>query len=417
MELRPSSEQDKLLYEDLPAWAAAGYRVRKVIKLSKATLYASHHAIIYEVRSQEADVFFLQIELLMSGNRHNISIQNPIDSADNVSWSVDVDVDICPMEVQGHLLSYSSFEHSYAAWNCQDYADGLFLAAQQCGGVRDRGVDPRRERFAARRLYEFYVRDSWFNRLRTWSRSTSTGSCCRSVTCGMMDARSPDFSDPHFNEATHACPLEYVADKLNPILKPMTASVLKEAPEDVLCFIRFWLSGELARACGLPKIDAPLEHTEQKLRGIVALLVTRALEEMPDDPRGFMLRIIVESDPVSSRSCPLDYAAEYLNPIIKPMADALLQERPADIQAFICLWLSGHREEARQLPKAHHADPEFPSRAAAAIARLVDRALAATPENPAAFMVAVASEGQDDGALASMNACDPAACQWMLVRD
>jgi len=418
MTARPSAEQDKLLYQDLPAWAAAGYRVRKVIKFSKATLYASHHGIIYEVRSPDADAFFVQIELLIHGNRHNISIQNPIDSADNVSWSVDVDVDLCPLEVQAHLLSYSSFEHSFAAWNCQDYADGLFLAASECGGVRDRGGDPRRQRFAARRLYEFYVRDSWFNRLRTWSRSTSTGSCCRSVTCGLMDSRSPSFGDPHLREGlTYSCPLEYVSDKLNPVLKPMTASVLQESPEDVQGFIRLWLSGERQRACGLPKANAPLEHTAQKLRGIIPSLVTRVLEEMPDDPQAFMLQIILENDAAANIVCPLEYASERLNPIIKPMVNALLQEQPADTRAFVCLWLSGRHDEARRLPKAQHGGQEPCEEAAATIAHLVDSALVVMPKDPAALMLALASEGLCDGAHASMNSCDSVACHSKLIAD
>lgn len=186
----PSTDTQKLLGVDFPAWQQHDYRVKRVVKFSKPGPVVSHHGVIYHIRAADGTVFFLQVELLTQGIRHNISFKDPLNLVDNVSWSVAREVDLCPGVVREHLVHHTSYRHSYVGWNCQDFAEELLYLAETCclpSAERKCGLPHVKVgcRNVRRRRYEFYVLDGWPNRLLTRLRSTQRAPCesCACKAC------------------------------------------------------------------------------------------------------------------------------------------------------------------------------------------------------------------------------------------
>jgi len=172
----PSADTEKLLREDFPAWQHACFRVTRVVKFSKPGPVVSHHGVIYHIRTIDNGIFYLQVELLTQGIRHNLSSRDPLALVDTIGWSVAREVDLSPSVVREHLEAHLSHQHSYLGWNCQDFAEELLSLAETRrmpvaahAHRMDRQAAPkRRHRNAHRRRYEFYIMDGWPNRL--WTR-------------------------------------------------------------------------------------------------------------------------------------------------------------------------------------------------------------------------------------------------------
>lgn len=201
-----SADTEKLLSVDFPAWQQHNYRVTRVVKFSKPGSVVSHHGVIYHICTDSDCVFYLQVELLTQGMRHNISFRDPLELVDNISWSSAQDVDLSPGAVREHLASRVAARHSYLGWNCQDFAEELLSLAESCpsccapsasarkpdgavaagdfaapcAGLRTRS---RSRSSLRRRRWEFFVMDGWPRRLWAKWRSGARGDRCGSCAC------------------------------------------------------------------------------------------------------------------------------------------------------------------------------------------------------------------------------------------